>query len=57
MPVHNHGMPTQPRMTRELGGGRYLVEGMRFHMRGEWIVEMRITSGGVSDIVRIPIDL
>ena len=34
MPAHDHGLPTAPRQTEELGGGRYLVEGMRFHMAG-----------------------
>src|SRR5690348_8393731 len=34
MPQHGHGFPTQPRVTRELGDGRYLVEGMKFSMPG-----------------------
>ncbi len=36
MPLHNHGLPTAPRQTAELDGGRYRVEGFRFHMRGDW---------------------
>ena len=40
MPEHNHGMPTQPRITQELVPGRYLLEGVRFHMPGIW----RLTS-------------
>ena len=38
MPAHDHGLPTAPRVTRRLGGGNYLVEGMRFHMGGAWEV-------------------
>ena len=36
MPDHDHGLPTEPRITEELGDGKYLLEGMRFHMNGNW---------------------
>jgi len=36
MPEHGHGLPTQPEVTQELGGGEYLVEGMKFSMPGWW---------------------
>lgn len=39
MPVHQHGFPTRPRVTQLLGNGKYLVEGVKFSMPGEW--EMR----------------
>src|SRR6476620_1008525 len=32
MPQHGHGLPTRPRVTRDLGDGRYLLEGMKFSM-------------------------
>lgn len=35
MPEHGHGMMTRP-LHRELGGGRYLTEGMKLHMHGRW---------------------
>ena len=57
MPAHDHGLPTQPRVTRELGNGRYLVEGMRFHMQGEWIVEVVIETDSARDVVRIGLTL
>lgn len=41
MPQHNHGLPTQPMVTKNLGNGRYLIEGMKFSMTGWW--ELRIT--------------
>lgn len=44
MPAHDHGLPTAPRMTRNLGGGNYLVEGMRFHMGGAWEVVVTVTA-------------
>lgn len=57
MPAHDHGLPTEPRMTRELGAGRYRVEGMRFHMNGAWVVEITIDASGIRDTVAIPLTL
>lgn len=57
MPAHDHGLPTAPRVTRNLGGGNYLVEGLRFHMNGDWEVELRITADDTTDTVVIPLSL
>ena len=46
MPEHRHGMPTQPQVTQNLGGGDYLVEGMRFQMGGWWAVTFAIDADG-----------
>ncbi|HEX6705583.1 MAG TPA: FixH family protein [Albitalea sp.] len=51
MPQHGHGLPTRPRVTRELGDGRYLVEGMKFSMTGWWELKLNVQSGGVADQV------
>lgn len=51
MPQHGHGLPTQPRVTQELGDGRYLVEGMKFSMNGWWELKLRVQAAGVSDRV------
>jgi hypothetical protein len=53
MPEHDHGMPTRPRITAELGEGRYRLEGMRFHMNGNWEVVIEIDAGGSRDTVVI----
>ena len=47
MPQHGHGLPTRPRVSRALGGGDYLVEGMKFNMGGWWEVTfpVRATAG------------
>jgi hypothetical protein len=45
MPAHNHGLPTEPVVTQDLGNGDYQVEGMRFHMQGDWVIEVSITYG------------
>ena len=39
MPSHRHGFSTKPRVKKYLGEGNYLVEGIKFSMRGNW--EMR----------------
>ena len=44
MPEHNHGLPTQPEVTRYLGDGQYLLEGMRFHMQGFWQLTIAVDS-------------
>jgi hypothetical protein len=53
MPQHGHGLPTSPRVTRSLGDGRYLVEGMKFQMGGWWVADFTITdAAGLTDTVR-----
>lgn len=49
MPQHGHGFPTQPRVTRELGDGRYLLEGMKFSMPGWWEIKLKVDSPSGSD--------
>jgi hypothetical protein len=51
MPQHGHGLPTRPRVTRELGDGRYLIEGMKFSMTGWWELKLNVQSEGVADQV------
>lgn len=55
MPAHDHGLPTEPRVTEYLGGGDYRVQGLRFHMRGAWQVTFEIRHGDVRD--RVTFDL
>ncbi len=52
MPQHGHGLPTEPQVTMDLGGGDYLVEGLKFHMPGWWVVDFSITANGSTDTVR-----
>jgi hypothetical protein len=49
MPQHGHGLPTKPRVTRELGNGDYLVEGMKFNMGGWWVVKFNVSSAVGND--------
>lgn len=57
MPLHDHGMPTRPRVTENLGEGRYRLEGMRFHMNGRWEVSVTVKADGEVDTVVIALDL
>ena len=51
MPQHGHGLPTSPRVTRVLGNGDHLVEGMKFNMGGWWVVKFRVASATGADSV------
>ena len=57
MPEHNHGLPTDPRMTQSLGDGDYVLEGMRFHMSGYWELTVTIDAGGRRDTVIVPLTI
>jgi hypothetical protein len=49
MPDHNHGLPTSPQVTENLGGGKYRLEGVKFSMTGWWELSFDITSGETRD--------
>jgi hypothetical protein len=51
MPVHDHGFPTLPQVTRHLGDGDYLVEGMKFHMNGWWQITVTVVQAELRDDV------
>ena len=51
MPDHNHGLPTSPEVTENLGGGRYRLDGVKFSMTGRWELGFDITSGELRDSV------
>jgi hypothetical protein len=49
MPQHGHGLPTKPQVTRALGNGDHLVEGMKFNMGGWWVVKFHVSSTAGND--------
>lgn len=51
MPQHSHGLPTAPQVTKDLGGGRHLIEGMKFNMRGWWTLDLTIDGPKGADTV------
>lgn len=56
MPAHNHGLATAPAVTA-LGNGDYLVEGLRFHMQGDWELRIMVRYDNTSDRIVIPLTL
>ncbi len=57
MPEHNHGMPTTPAVTADLGNGDYQVEGMKFQMGGWWEVKFNISAGDLTDTITFNLTL
>ena len=57
MPIHDHGLPTAPRVTAELGNGDYRLEGVRFQMPGHWVVELAIDAAPGADSVAFDLNL
>ena len=51
MPQHGHGLPTRPRVTRNIGDGIYEIEGVRFNMGGWWEFKLTIASSRGADTV------
>lgn len=47
MPLHNHGLATSPQVTGQ-GEGRYQLQGMRFHMNGDWELRLQIEHDGTT---------
>ncbi|MEZ4266787.1 MAG: FixH family protein [Myxococcota bacterium] len=51
MPLHGHGMNVLPTVEAQ-GDGRFVVEGMLFHMPGQWRLVVRVGTGdGAEDAV------
>lgn len=57
MPAHNHGLPSAPGVQALPEPGRYRVEGLRFHMPGDWELQLAITHQGRETLVLLPVRL
>jgi hypothetical protein len=57
MPQHGHGLPTRPRVTRNLGDGMYEIEGVRFNMGGWWEFKLAIAGARGADTVTFNLNL
>lgn len=57
MPQHGHGFPTEPRVTRSLGAGDFLVEGVKFNMPGEWTFRFEIVGPSGGDVATFRVDV
>ena len=56
MPEHNHGMNYRA-VIKPAEGGRYLAEGLMFHMSGKWDFIFEVRGGGKTDRLVSPIVL
>ena len=50
---HRHGLPTQPQITAYLGAGRYVMDGVKLNMEGEWTFVFDIQSDLGSDTASV----
>ncbi|HNP34602.1 MAG TPA: FixH family protein [Woeseiaceae bacterium] len=57
MPLHNHGLPTEPVVFALQEAGQYRVEGIRFHMQGYWEIRLSIDDKNHRDNVTIALEL
>ncbi|MBI5633550.1 MAG: FixH family protein [Nitrospirae bacterium] len=57
MPEHGHGLPTQPRVTKNNNDGTYVVEGIKFSMTGWWTMTFTIKANGKTDSVTFNLQL
>lgn len=55
MPAHAHGMETVPEVTQD-ESGVYRVDGMLFHMAGEWELEFEVLFEGTSESATFTLD-
>ncbi|NNC87454.1 MAG: hypothetical protein HKN82_03215 [Akkermansiaceae bacterium] len=56
MPAHRHGMNTQPEVAGK-EAGRYQVDGMLFHMAGEWVIMVDVTRDGKTERASVPVNV
>lgn len=56
MPHHNHGMNVKP-VIKELGAGKFLVEGMMFHMPGAWTITMSVSKGIMREAANLVVEV
>jgi YtkA-like len=57
MPAHGHGLPTRPRVSASAEAGIYMVAGLRFNMRGWWVLKFGISAAAGTDSVTFNIKL
>jgi hypothetical protein len=56
MPSHQHGMVTKPNIS-SISVGRYQIDGVKFHMPGQWTIDLKLEQSGQAAQVAIPLKL
>lgn len=57
MPAHKHGFPTTPKVTENLGDGRYIIDGIKFTMPGHWEIWINIVTTAKRDKTIFKLDI
>lgn len=57
MPQHGHGLPTRPRVTKNLGQGSYEISGLRFNMGGWWELKLTVHAPAGTDTITFNLSL
>ena len=57
MPSHGHGFDVEPRVAGRIDAGSYLIDGMRFHMNGDWLLTVGIEGPGGIDTASFAIEI
>ena len=55
MPAHGHGMNVTP-VTTDNGDGTWTAAPMKFHMEGDWQIDVTVTQGGVTETAYFTFD-
>lgn len=56
MPSHGHGINTEPEI-KKVSTGKYEVNGLLFHMGGDWELYIDVIEDGIPDRATIPFTL
>lgn len=56
MPAHRHGMNYRPKL-KALGGGRFQVDGLLWHMSGHWELRFDTELDGTKQVLRQDVQL
>jgi len=57
MPLHGHGLPSQPQVSAHPEDGKYLVKGLMFNMNGDWELGFDIQSEDQTDKVNFELKI
>lgn len=57
MAGHGHGLPSQPRVAKYLGNGRYRLSGFLFNMHGEWTLRFHLAGRNLEDVADLKLTL
>jgi cytochrome c peroxidase len=55
MPQHGHGFDTRPQVAQRLQNGDYRIDGMKFHMGGDWQLKLQIATDDLADVVNFEV--